>query len=396
MIRLTMKAGSEVALRSGHPWVFRDEVADLPAVIPDGVEADVFDARGNYIGRGLLSSQSRMVCRIYSRRREALDRDFFKKRITAAAEYRRGVNLPNKNTDSYRAVFADGDRLPGLTVDRYKDYLVLQTPTVGMDQRKEMLAEVLTEVYKPAGLCERNDMAVREAEGLPVVRKWIIGAPKGPITIRENGLLYEVDPLGAMKTGHFFDQRENRRMLEPVCRGKDVLEVFCYTGGFGLSAAKYGANRVVSVDSAAAAIDAAKANAKLNKLDKTIDHVVGDGFEVLRQFESEGKKFDGIVLDPPAFAKSKAHVEGASRGYKEINLRALKMLPVGGFLLTCSCSYHVHRAEFRKTVMKAAGEARRLVRVVAEGMAGPDHPVLLNVPETDYLKSLLLVVVEKM
>jgi 23S rRNA (cytosine1962-C5)-methyltransferase len=396
MIRLTMRPGRETAVRGGHPWVFRDEVADLPDAVPDGQEADVFDDRGNYLGRGLLSATSRIVCRIYSRRREPLDRGFFEKRIAAAVAYRRAVNLPNKNTDAFRLVFADGDRLPGLTVDRYGDYLVLQTPTTGMDQRKEMLTEVLAEVGKPAGVCERNDMAVRQAEGLPVVRRWLSGEPSGPVVIKENGLLYEVDPLGAMKTGHFFDQRENRRMLEGVCRGKDVLEVFCYTGGFGLAAARYGANKVVSVDSAAAAIDAAKANARRNKTAGRIEHVVGDGFDVLREFESEGRKFDGIVLDPPAFAKSKAAVEGAGRGYKEINLRALKMLPVGGFLLTCSCSYHVSRAEFRKLVMRAAGEARRLVRVAAEGGAGPDHPVLLNVPETDYLKSLLLTVVEKL
>jgi 23S rRNA (cytosine1962-C5)-methyltransferase len=397
MLKLTVRPGSELPLRGGHPWVFKDEVVDLPEVLPDGEEADVFDARGNYIGRGLTSAGSRIVCRIYTRRREPLDRDFFRKRLLAAHEYRRGLNLPNKNTDGYRAVFADGDRLPGLTVDRYKDYLVLQTPTVGMDARKRMIVELLQELFQPAGVCERNDMAVRGTEGLPTVREWVAGkAPEGGIIIRENGILYDVDPLGAMKTGHFFDQRDNRLLLERVCRGKKVLEVFSYTGGFGLAAAKFGAESVVSVDQADLAIEAAKRNARLNGFENRIDHIVGDGFEVLRNLESEGKRFDGIVLDPPAFAKSKTHKEAAARGYKEINLRALKMLPVGGFLLTCSCSYQTGRGDFRKIVMKAAGEARRLVRVVAEGAAGADHPALLNVPETDYLKSLLLVVVEKL
>jgi 23S rRNA (cytosine1962-C5)-methyltransferase len=396
MLRLTMKPGSEQALRGGHPWVFKDEVTDLPAELPDGGEADVFDDRGNFIGRGLTSSQSRIVCRIVTRRREALDRDFFRKRLAAAHEYRRSVNLPSKNTDSYRAVFADGDRLPGLTVDRYKDHLVIQTPTAGMDARKGMILDCLQELYRPAGICERNDMAVRESEGLPVVRQWAAGTPSGAIHIRENGIAYEVDPLGAMKTGHFFDQRENRLLLERVSRGRTALEVFCYTGGFGLAAAKFGAERVTSVDQADLAIEAAKRNAKLNGFENRIDHIVGDGFEVLRELEAEGKRFDLIVLDPPAFAKSKAHKENAARGYKEINLRALKMLPVGGVLLTCSCSYHTGRADFRKIIMRAAGEARKLVRVIAEGSAGPDHPMLLNVPETDYLKSLLLVVVDKL
>jgi 23S rRNA (cytosine1962-C5)-methyltransferase len=258
-----------------------------------------------------------------------------------------------------------------------------------------LLIDVLNEIYQPRGICERNEMPIRKSDCLPLVSGWLTGDAPASIRIRENGLLFDVDPIGAMKTGHFFDQRDNRLLLAPLCRDKQVLEVFCYTGAFGMTAARHGAQRVVAIDSSAEAIAVAQSNARLNGLAERIEHVVGDALDTLKQFEHEHRKFDVIVLDPPAFAKNKTHVDHALHGYRKLNQRALRLLGVGGHLLTCSCSFHVHRRLFREAVMQAAGEARCIARIVDEGGAGQDHPVLLNVPETEYLKSLLVTVVEK-
>jgi len=396
MERLTLLPGREAALRAGHPWVFRTDVHDLPETWPAGAEADVLDSRGQFLGRGLLSGGGQVVCRLYTRKREPLDRAFFRKRLLAAYEFRKTLNLPSKQTDSFRLVSGDGDRLPGLTVDRYADVLVVQTPTAGMDARREMLFELLQELFRPQAILERNDQALRKREGLPLRNGWLTAPREGSLHIREGGIVYEVDPLGAMKTGHFFDQRDNRLWLERLARGKDVLEVFCYTGGFGLMAAKHGAKRVLSTDGAAPALEAAKRNAVLNQVADRIEYRLGDGFDVLRELDREGRKFDLIVVDPPAFAKTQAQAEAAGRAYQEINARALKLLPIGGQLVTCSCSHHVSRPHFKKLLVKAAGDARRMLRLTAEGGAGRDHPVLLNVPQSDYLKSLLVTVVEKL
>ena len=321
--------------------------------------------------------------------------EFWKKLIDDALHLRQTILGLTDPRGAARLIYSEADGLSGLIVDRYGDYLVIQTPTAGLEQRKGFLVDSLTEIIRPLAICERNDSALRRREGLPEAKGWIGNAPTQPIDILENGIHYRVDPLGAMKTGHFFDQRENRLMLERISRDKSVLELFCYTGGFGLSATKFGAKSVLSVDGAAPAIDAARENARLNGWEKQIDYEVGDGFEVLRTLARGPRKFDLIVIDPPAFAKTAGQAEKATQAYQELNRQALRMLPVGGHLLTCSCSQPITRRIFRKLVADAAGEARRIVRVVAEGGAGKDHPVLLNVPETDYLKSLLVCVVEK-
>lgn len=394
--QLKLKSDRGWPARSGHPWVFRDEVAQLSKDIPDGEEAEVMDAAGNFVGRGLLAARSQIVCRIYSRKQKELDREFFRRRIEAARDYRLRLGLPNEKTDSFRVVYAEADRLPGLTVDKYADYLVIQTPTPGLDQRKPMLVEVLNEIFQPKGICERNDMPVRKSDCLPLVSQWITGQPEGKVRIRENGLLYDVDPLGAMKTGHFFDQRENRLWLREICRDKPVLDLFAYTGAFGLTAAANGASRVTLVDQSQSALAAARENAALNGVADRIELLEADGQEALKQLDAAGRKFQVIVLDPPAFAKNKTHFQHAVRAYKRLNSRALGLLPIGGHLLTCSCSFHVDRAAFRAALMQAAGEAGRIVRVIHESGAGPDHPILANVPETEYLKAVLLEVVDKL
>lgn len=380
----------------GHPWLFRDDVTHLPGMEDDGAEAEIYDARGNFVGRGLLAARSQIVCRIYSRQRgEELDRNFFRRRLLAARDHRTALGLPNEATDSFRLVYAEGDRLPGLTIDKYGDYLVIQTPTPGLERRKALLVELLQELFQPRGVYERNDMPVRKSDCLPLLSQWIVGQPEGKLRIRENGLLFDVDPLGAMKTGHFFDQRLTRQWLADICRDKQVLDVFSYTGGFGLAAARHEAKRVTLVDQSAEALSHARENARLNGVDDRVDVLEADGLEALKQLDSQGRGFQVIVLDPPAFAKNKTHFSHALRAYKRLNARALRMLPLGGHLLTCSCSYHVDRAAFREAILQAAGEAGRIVRIVREGGAGPDHPVLANVPETEYLKTLLLEVVER-
>jgi 23S rRNA (cytosine1962-C5)-methyltransferase len=393
--KLIIKSDRGWPARGGHPWLFRDDVTHLPRIEDDGAEVDVYDARGDFVGRGLLAARSQIVCRIYSRRQQALDAGFFRRCFEEAREYRVSLGLPSDETDSFRLVCAEGDRLPGLTVDKYADYLVIQTPTPGLDQRKGMLVEVLQEVFHPRGICERNDMPVRKSDCLPLVSQWITGQPEGKIRICENGLSYDVDPLAAMKTGHFFDQRANRLWLLDICRDREVLDVFAYTGGFGLTAARHGAARVTLIDESQQAQEAARHNAQINGLADRVDLLCADGQEALKQLEAQGRKFHVIVLDPPAFAKNKTHFAHAVRAYKRLNQRALKMLGVGGHLLTCSCSYHVDRQAFRGALLEAAHEARRVVRIVREAGAAADHPVLANVPETEYLKAALLEVIER-
>jgi 23S rRNA (cytosine1962-C5)-methyltransferase len=396
MHKLIIKSNRGWPARSGHPWLFRDDLTHLPGIESDGAEAEVYDAHGDYLGRGLIAARSQIACRIYSRQRgEELDREFFRQRIVAAQQFRTRLGLPREDTDGFRLVYAEADRLPGLTIDKYADYLVIQTPTPGLDQRKGMFVELLEELFQPRGICERNDMPVRKSDCLPQVARWITGQPGDKLRIRENGLLYDVDPLGAMKTGHFFDQRANRRWLAEICQDKHVLDVFAYTGGFGLTAARHGAHHVTLVDQSAAALASAMENARLNGLDQRIEAFEADGLEALKQLDGQGRAFQIIVLDPPAFAKNKTHYAHAMRAYKRLNARALKMLGVGGYLLTCSCSFHISRADFRETLMQAAGEARRIVRIVREGSASVDHPIIANVPETEYLKAFLLEVVEK-
>jgi 23S rRNA (cytosine1962-C5)-methyltransferase len=394
MEKLIIKADRGWAARGGHPWLFRDDVTHLPQVADDGAEVDVYDARGGFVGRGLLAARSQIVCRLYTRAHEPLDASFFRRRFEEARDHRSSMGLPSEQTDSFRLVYAEGDRLPGLTVDKYADYLVIQTPTPGLDQRKSTLVEVLQQVFQPRGICERNDMPVRKSDCLPLVSQWITGRPEGKIRIRENGLLYDVDPLAAMKTGHFFDQRENRLWLSGLCRDKEVLDVFACTGGFGLTSARHGAARVTLVDESPEALASARRHAEINGLSDRIETLHSDGLDALKQLDAQGRKFQVIVLDPPAFAKNKTHFAHAVRAYKRLNQRGLKMLPVGGYLLTCSCSFHVGRQAFRGALLEAAREARRIVRIVHEAGAGADHPVLANVPETEYLKAVLLEVIE--
>lgn len=279
--------------------------------------------------------------------------------------------------------------MPGLIVDKYGDYLVVQFLTLGMDVRRDMLLDILEEVYQPVGIYERSDVGSRRLEGLPEQKGLLRGQVPSVIRARENGLKFIVDVQGGQKTGFFLDQKENRRLLQPISRGARVLDAFCHSGTFALTAAASGAKDVIGLDISADALGLAGENAELNGLADVCRFITVNAFDYLRQAEQDKEHYDVIILDPPAFTKTRGAVGGALRGYKEINLRAFKLLRPGGFLLTCSCSHHVNAEMFRNIVENAGADAKRVIRLIARGTQAPDHPILGNVPETEYLKALL-------
>jgi len=376
---------------AGHPWVYRTEVAGIEGNFEPGDIVEVLDARGRFLGRGYINPASQIMVRIMTRNRdELIDRSFFLRRIRAALDYRKKVV---SNTNSYRVVFTEADFLPGLVVDRFGDYLAVQTLTLGIDRHRETIVDVLRELISPAGIYERNDVSVRELEGLSLQTAFIGDEFNTVVEIVENGRSFEVDLAGGQKTGYFLDQRENRMALENLCAGARVLDCFCHTGTFSVYAAGFGAREVLGIDISGPALAMASKNAARNGVEGVCVFREGNSFDELRAMERAGEKFGVIILDPPAFTKSKRALEGAVRGYKEINLRALKLLNPGGFLITCSCSYHMSEELFLEVINQAALDAGRLVRVAEVRRQAKDHPMLIASPETYYLKCVILQVI---
>ncbi|MCL6610896.1 MAG: class I SAM-dependent rRNA methyltransferase [Peptococcaceae bacterium] len=380
--------GRQARVAGGHPWVYGTEVEDIEGSFSPGDIVEVADSRGRFLGRGYINPASQILVRIMTRDRdEKIDREFFRRRIETAWRYRSKVV---KNTDAFRVVFAEADFLPALVVDKFGGYLAVQTLALGIDLHKETIVEVLKEVIGPAGIYERNDAGVRELEGLPL-RAGFIGREFDPVVeIEENGLRFEVDLAGGQKTGYFLDQRENRMALEHLCAGARVLDCFCHTGTFSVYAARFGAGEVLGIDISGPALEAAARNAARNGYAGVCGFREGNCFDELRRLERAGEKFDLVILDPPAFTKSKKALEGAVRGYKEINLRAFKILRPGGFLVTCSCSYHMSEGLFLEVVKSAALDAGRAARLVEVRRQARDHPMLPASPETYYLKCLII------
>jgi len=382
-----LRRGEGQRLLAGHPWVYQTEVEEIRGDIVPGAIVDVVDHRGKFLGRGYLNPASQILVRLLTTKEEPIDRTFFRRRLEDAWEYRRRF-LPD--VQAYRLVFGEADFLPGLIVDRFGDYLVLQTLALGIDRWKDEIVDLLREMLHPVGIYERNDAPVRELEGLPL-RKGFLGPPfPTPIQIEENGLKILVDVEKGQKTGYFLDQRENRAAIRPYARGKRVLDCFCHTGGFSLNAAAAGARSVVAVDSSAEALAGVRENARLNHLEEKITTVEANAFDFLRTAQSQGEKYDLIILDPPAFAKNRNALEGAIRGYKEINLRAMKILPPGGILVTCSCSHHLSRELFWAVLKEASRDTRRRLRLLEERTQGRDHPVLFGYDESYYLKCFIV------
>jgi len=285
--------------------------------------------------------------------------------------------------------------IPGLIVDKFEDILVIQTLALGIDIFKDTIVEVLDEILQPRGIYERNDVPVREVEGLPQKKGFLKRVFDTKVEIEEDGLRIIVDVENGQKTGYFLDQRENRNALKGIVEGAEVLDTFCYTGSFALHAVKFGASKVIAIDSSVQALELARKNAELNEFDKRIEFIEGNAFDILREFYKDGRTFDVIILDPPAFAKSQRHIEGAVRGYKEINLRAIKMIREGGFLVTCSCSQHITPEIFQQIIDSARIDANRMLRLVEFRTQAKDHPILLSYPESLYLKCGIYQVLKK-
>lgn len=370
--------------RRQHPWIYRSEIAEITGNPAPGDVVDVVDARGRFIGRGYWNPRSQIAIRILTRDLGVkIDEAFFRERLQAALAYRRTVV---EDTNAYRLVNAEADFLPGLVVDRYGEYLVVQTLTLGVERFKPLIVSLLAEMISPAGIYERNDVSVRELEGLPLTKGILHGTCPAEVPFTEYGLSFWADIANGQKTGFFLDQRENRRAVARYARGARVLDCFCYAGGFTVHAAAAGAAEVVAVDISGAALGFAARHAAANGVADRCRFVEANAFDYLRSLVAAGKRFDLVVLDPPSFTKTKDAVPGALRGYKEINLRALKLLSAGGYLVSCSCSYHVTEDLFLAAIAAAARDARRELRLVELRRQAKDHPMLLAAPETYYLK----------
>jgi 23S rRNA (cytosine1962-C5)-methyltransferase len=390
--------GTQKKIADGHPWVYRTQIArsswetekrDGP--LP-GMLVDVCDFRNRYLGTGIYNPQSMITVRILSKRRESIDEALIRRRVREALAYRALYRRPD--TDSYRLIFAEADRLPGVIADQFADTIVLQTLALGMEIWQTVIADTLIEELKPANLILQNEEAVRQKENLPLYRKVYYGQDPGRVKIHENGLILQSDLADGQKTGYFLDQKANHAALRQFSQGKTVLDCFSYLGGFALNAAVGGASQVTAVDISESAIALARENAGCNQLADRIDWVVANAFDYLRDAVHRKAKFDVIVLDPPAFAKSHAAQAAAARGYKEINLSAFRLLAPGGILATHSCSFHMPEELFIETVLAAARDAHRIVRILDVRRQDHDHPVLAGYPESHYLKSLWLQVVE--
>jgi len=392
MVRL--KPGRDARARAGHPWVYEGEISRIRSNPPDGSIVAVCAASGAFIGRSYINRASQITVRILTWKDEPVDDEWFARRLRDAFGYR---DLVAPNARSCRMVHSEGDGLPGLIVDRYEGCLVFQFLTLGMDLRKDALVRTSLELAGLEDAYERSDVRSREYEGLGQ-RSGFLSAPfdASSVQIRENGYALDVDVAGGQKTGHFLDQRENRAALAPYCRGARVLDCFCHTGAFAIHAAGFGAREVLGVDISEQALVTARRNAALNRLDEVCTFRAGNVFDTLRQMADDAAarraregQFDMVILDPPAFTKSRATVESAARGYKEINLRAAMLLPEGGFLVTSSCSHHVDEPTFVAIVESALADAGRRARLVEARTQAKDHPVMAGVPETRYLKFLV-------
>ena len=390
-------------VEQGHPWIYADEVIREEGSCENGALADAVSEKGKYLGTGFVSRSSKIRLRLVSRNaNDRFDEAFWKRRIQYAWDYRKTVM--GSDISCCRVIFGEADGFPGLTVDRFSDILVAQTLSVGMERIKPMLFPLLAQVLREdhqqiRGIYERNDVAIRALEGMQQNKGWfpLPGEtnPEQTITeICENGIYYSVDVENGQKTGFFLDQKYNRLAVAKLARGRRVLDCFTHTGSFALNAAKGGAEHVTAVDVSASAIEMAKANARRNGLSEKMDFLVADVFDLLPELAAKGKSpYDFIILDPPAFTKSRKTVNSAERGYKEINLRALRLLPRGGYFATASCSHFMPSELFVKMLRSAALDAGVELRQIEARQQAPDHPILWNVPETDYLKFYLFQVV---
>jgi len=384
---IRLKPGEQDRLLAGHPWIYQSELEGWPSEAAPGDLVDLHDSHGRFLGRGYLNPRTTIAVRVLARDRVPVDQNFFIEKIRQAQALRERVMAERS---AYRVVHGEADGLPGLVVDRYGDAVAIQFLTAGMDRRRELILTAVEEVLHPRMIVARNDSTMREREGLPRERAILRGQIPPEPTVTINGLDVAVDLLEGQKTGLFLDQIDNYPLIERVAGGADVLDCFCYVGLWGLHAARYGATRVTGIDQSPAAIKQATVLAERNGLADRCAFLAGNVFDELRERDRRREAFDLVILDPPAFVKARNRIPEALAGYKEINLRAMRLLRPGGFLVTCSCSYHLSTEQFRLMLWDAARDVRRTARLVAQGAQGPDHPVLLGLAESEYLKCCVL------
>ena len=383
MTKITLRKTRETRVRGGHPWLYASEIERVEGESAAGV-AEVYSAKGTFLARALYNPASQIALRILTTHDEPIDADFFARRVRTAWEYRQRFCDAN----SCRAIYAEADFLPGLVVDKFGGVLVMQVLSLGMELWKRELTDILVEVIRPEGIYERNDVPVRRLEGMQETTGLLYGDVPGRVPMVENGIVYAVDVKHGQKTGFFLDQKENRAAIAPLCSGARVIDMFCHNGSFALNAAKYGAREVTGVDISEEALAVARDNARVNGLD--VNFEAHNCFDLLRALSDQGEKYDLVILDPPAFTKTRQMTERALRGYKEINLRGMKLVPDGGFLVSCSCSQHVDDAAFTAMLNEAARDAKKKLRMVEFRTQAKDHPILPASPETKYLKCAIL------
>ena len=397
-VYVTPKA--EKSIRGGHPWVYAEEITEIKGEFENGGLVDVYSHKRKFLGTGYINNNSKIRVRIFSRNaNEKFDRAFYERRVRYALEYRKTVMA--EDFSCCRLIFGEADQFPGFTVDKFNDILVTQVLSLGVEKIKDMLYEILAEELEKMGekisaIYERNDVKIRELEGMEQYKGfWSkFGEAAGVTEITENGIKFTVDYVNGQKTGFFLDQKYNRTAIRRIAKGRTVLDCFTHTGAFALNAAAAGAKLVNAVDISADAIEMTKNNAKLNGLTENMQFTCANVFDLLTElYKSGNSPYDFIILDPPAFTKSKSTVKDAFRGYKEINLKAMRLLKRGSYLATCSCSHFMTESLFKKMLHEAAADADVSLRQIEQRQQSPDHPILWNVPETDYLKFFIFQVV---
>ena len=384
MATLILKRGAERRIRAGHPWIYRGEVADIKGSWSAGAALDVTDAAGRYLGRGFYSPRSSLVCRLLTRTDEAVDAALIRRRLEAALEYRRGASLV---APAYRLCWSEADGLPGLVVDRYGPVSVFQCLTLGMARNADWVREALATLFPDGRVVRLDDPTAARIEGFDAVRET---TPEAELVIEEGPARFAVNLGAGQKTGLYLDQRDNRRLTADLARGRRMLDAFCDAGACACHALLAGAERALLLDSSAEALALARRNLALNGVEARAALVSGNAFDGLRELDARGERFGLVVLDPPPFTRRKDAVEAAARGYKEINIRGLRLLERGGRLATFSCSHHVTPAMFEEICREAAGDAGIRARVLATLTQSRDHPVILTIPESRYLTGLLL------
>jgi len=386
--KVCLRRGEEKDVRGGSFWIFDNEIDWYDDICPEGGIVDVIDSRMKFAARGYFNSKSKIVVRVLTTdETEQINEDFFRRKIMAAWEFRKSLGF----SDSCRVVFGESDGLPGLTVDKFGDYLSFQIVSLGMETWKAVIIDILVEIFAPKGIYERSDVPVREKEGLPQIRCCVYGEVPEQVQIMEHDAKMLVDIPGGQKTGHFLDQQENRGRIKPYCQGKSVLDLCCHTGGFAIHAALYGASSVEAVDVSEEALAMVRQNAAQNGVE--VATTCANVFDLAKEYSDAGKQFGLVICDPPAFAKSRKALEAAYRGYKELNLRCMKMTEPGGILVSCSCSQYMTPELFLQMLKEAAMDCGRQVRLLETLIQSRDHPACLNAEQALYLKGYIVQVV---